>query len=150
MTNPEKVEEKIPHCYDYVMRRFHLVRDALRREAFREALNHTADAIAKVQNELDWCYRTDIMLPFIRQYLIQLGDAIGTVEKVIPSLRKELIETIIRELEEIPREQDQLTAGCSRWQKPDKYLDLLEKEHRARTYGRSLYDKDHAEDWRKH
>lgn len=149
MSQDPKDDAKQPHAQDYVLHALYRVSDALKRESFTEAIQHTTDAVAVVQNEIDWCYRTDAILPYVLEFLINLTHTIATVEKVIPSLRGEQVAAIIKELKEIPEEQAHITAKLTKQQAPGTCIDLLEKEHRARTYGLNLYDKEHEENWRK-
>lgn len=127
----------VPHCTDNYQRILQKIVDALGRDALREGIKYVGAALTEVQNELDWSYRTDPILPFYRAFLIQLGDALVTVEKLIPSCRRKQIVTIIEVIRSSSKELDVLCAGTTRHAAPGPSIDVFEKEHRARTYGYS-------------
>lgn len=142
-------EDKLPAAHDYVLQQLHCVVDSLRKENMREALCYVGDALEYVQDEIDWCYRTDKVLPFILSFLIQLGDTLTTVEQTTPELKNEHTKAIIKEITQLIDQQQNIAANVPRRDPPAPYIDLLEKEHRARTYGLDLYDPTHEENWRK-
>lgn len=142
-------EDKLPAAHDYVLQQLHYVVDCLKKGSLREAFLYVGDALEFVQDEIDWCYRTDKVLPFILSFLIQLGDTLTTVEQTTPTLKKEHTKAIIEEIQSLIDQQSNLSSGVPRWQSPDRHIDLLEKEHRARTYGLDLHDPTYEEDWRK-
>lgn len=135
MTDASEFEEKVPFSIDGYLRHLHLIKEALQKDASREGLAYTADALAFVQNELDWTYRTDPTLPFLREFLIQLGDSLVTVEKLIPDCRKTQFTAIIEVLRISMNELTRLSKDMPRHSAPAPHIDILEREHRARTYG---------------
>jgi hypothetical protein len=129
-------DEKIPYSTDHFLCQLNLIKDALKRNAFLEAIKHLGDTEEKIQNELDWCYRTDEVLPFFLDFLINLGDAIATTEKVIPSCRPKQISAIIRIIDQTVNTLPQIMAGKATWQEPDQHIDDFEIAHRKRIYGK--------------
>ena len=127
----------VPQCTDNYQRILQKIIEALNRGALRESIKYVGAALTEVQNELDWSYRTDPVLPFYRAFLIQLGDALVTVEKLIPSCRKKQVFAIIEVIRSSSKELDVLCAGATRHDAPGPSIDVFEKEHRARTYGYS-------------
>ena len=129
--------EKRPYSQEEVLRQLYHIKQAIRKSAFDEAIKRTGEALVAVQNEIDWCYRTDENLPFILSFLLQLCDSIQSLENTPPSLRDKTTSAIIRILEDTISQQEQISSKLAGWQKPDEVIGYLEKKHRAR-----IYDKD--------
>lgn len=110
--------------------------DALKRGAFTEAQRYIADVTAEVQNEIDWCYRTDFVAPFLLEFFLQLGDTLETFRGVSERERAPLVKETIEVLEDMFNRQVRIEAECAAWNAPDKHVDVLEAEHRARLYGK--------------
>jgi hypothetical protein len=125
---------KKPACTEYVLRHLYYIEDALIRNQFLEALNYTGDALAKVQNEIDWCYRTDVTLPFILEYLLLLSDTLQKLQHLMPSYRKEQVPLLINVIRDTRHLVEKVTANQAQYEEPDRYIDVLESEHRATIY----------------
>lgn len=83
------IPEYSPACTETSLKALYAVKDALRRKAFIEASNLVFDTLAIIQNEFDWCYRTDPVLPFMRDYFIELHAAISRIVNATPEVKKE-------------------------------------------------------------
>ena len=132
-----ELEEKLATGSDTALANLAQVKEALRRNAHIEALKYIGDATAAVQNEIDWCYRTDLVLPHVLQYLIDLGDAVATVSKLQDRWKLEQTKTIIEAIEGLTTELIHITKDAAHWQAPDSTIDVIEQEYRARQYGYS-------------
>jgi len=127
-------EDKLPAALDPMMRKLYVVREALRRHGFVEAIRHLGDLQALIQNEIDWCYRTDRVLPYMLETAIQLSDIIGKVQKAEPDQRPKAVDAIIEVLDDLVSELEKHMAKIPEWKPPDASIDYLERKHRARTY----------------
>ena len=134
---PEDPADKLPANHDKVLSTLHTVIDALRRESLEEAIEHLSDAIAGIQNEIDWCYRTDTVLPFMLDYVQVLHSTVVNLAMADTTLRKPHIKTIIQELQTTLNEQSSIGAKAARWDTPDDTVDYLERQHRAQTYAKN-------------
>jgi hypothetical protein len=128
-------EDRLPFATDIFLHKLYVIRDALLRNSFKEANTHIEDILTVVQNEIDWCYRTDPVLAYMRDYLLELRKPIlslysGNADSV-KTVVLEISAIIIETMEELAAK----TAGISRWSPPDSSIDMLERKHRAYTYG---------------
>lgn len=96
--------------------------------------------MALVQNELDWSYLTDPVLPFLREFLIKLGDAIVSTEQVVPACRKPQVTAIIEVINTSMDQVAYLSKDVAKHTAPDASIDVIEREHRTRTYGYDTSD----------
>ncbi len=129
-------EDKLPAALDPMLRNLSTVREALRRHGFVEAIKHLGDLQALIQNEIDWCYRTDRVLPYMLQTAIQLADVIGKLVKSDSSCRAKAVAAIIEVIDDLATELEKHMAKVPEWQAPNARVDYLEKLHRARTYNK--------------
>lgn len=87
-------EQKNPACTEKVLTILYHIEDALCRQGISEASKYINDAIALIQNEIDWCYRTDTVLPFMLEYFLQLNDSLHNLPKGKPELYKAQVKEI--------------------------------------------------------
>jgi len=127
-------EDKLPAALDLMLHKLYAVKDALRRHGFIEAIRHTGDLQTAIQNESDWCYRTDRVLPYMQQTALLLGDAIGALQTTDSVKRADAVDAIICVIEDLQLELQKHMSVAPAWQAPDASVDYLEKQHRARTY----------------
>jgi hypothetical protein len=127
-------EDKLPAALDPMLRKLYVVREALRRRGFVEAIKHLGDLSVLIQNEIDWCYRTDRVLPYMLETTMRLTDVTGSLLKVPPGTSAQAIPAIIEVLDELATELEKHMLKVPEWQAPETTLDHLEKQHRARTY----------------
>ena len=135
MENNVKFENYVPHCIDAFLHSIYLIKDCLNRRQYHEANMHVSDILADVQNEIDWCHRTDPVLGYMRNFLMQVFVAVNTLKNVVPSYVKEPLAEVIKVLEDTQAELAIMAKDLPRWSKPESSIDALEKEHRIRTYG---------------
>lgn len=128
--------EKRPSSHEEVLRQLYHIKQAIKKHAYDEAIRRAGEALEAVQNEIDWCYRSDENLPFVRNFLLQLCDTIGSLEKTVPSLREKTSSAIIKILDDTISQQEQINSKLAEWQAPDEVIGYLEKKHRARTYNK--------------
>jgi len=134
MSDDDYDNRKIPYCFDRVMNKLYVIKDALQRRAFIEAANHTAEAEAMCQTEQDWAYGTDTMLHAMMQFLAQLQSAIAATAQIQAQWVPNQVRAIIKEIDRIVQIQTKLTAGRARCPRPDDIADPLEVQHRARQH----------------
>lgn len=128
-------ENKMPHAIDGFLHSLYLIRDALRRKSYAEAHAHIGDSLASVQNEIDWCYRTDPVLTFMRDFLLQLQRTVGTIENVALSHVNLVLKDTAAVITDTLEELSGMTGNMPRWPAPNGSIDMLERKHRAYTYG---------------
>ena len=133
--NDVKYENFLPNCTDQMLSRLYTIEDALRRKGFNEALIHIGDILALVQNEIDWCHRTDPVLVQYLDFMLKLQHAVNVIQNVAPSHLREVLRETISVVQETRQEIGQRAAALPRWPAPDATVDELEKQHRAYTYG---------------
>lgn len=133
--NELEIENYLPYCTDEFLKAIYVIRDGLRRHSFKEARLHIGDMLATVQNEIDWCYRTDPVLVFVRDYLLQLDTAVGVLQRVDKTHVRPILTETLAVLEDTRRDVEQRSANVPRWPKPGPSVDALERDHRAFTYG---------------
>lgn len=122
---------KLPDAQSTVLHALYEIKDALTRNDYNAAFLHCTDSIACVQNELDWCYRSDPILPFIREFLLELQGMLDVIEE-----NRQHIPAVIEILLSTTNEVTQAASNISAWNEPDKHLDLLEIEHRRQLYNK--------------
>lgn len=122
----------IPACTEPVLKNLYLVKEALRREAFMEAVDYIGDALAQVKNEQDWTYRTDPELNIIEDYLNNLAYTIYNAKQVEASKRDEIVTIITTEIDHLTEKLSSTMKGCRVEEEPDPYIDAIEIEHRKR------------------
>lgn len=127
-------EEKLPAALDPMLRKLYTVREALRRAGYIESIKHLGDLLALIQNEIDWCYRTDRVLPYMLETTMQLVSVLGKVEKAEPHQRTVAVAAIIEVIDALVEELEKHMAKVPEWKPPAASIDYLEKLHRARTY----------------
>jgi len=132
--NEVRFEDYVPHCTDEFLKTLYSLKDCLRRQQYKEACLYTSEIIAKVQNEIDWCYRTDPVLGYMRHFLAHILTTVNTLDNVQPSAAKELLQQLIRLLDETQQEIAQLSANLPRWPAPAGSVDSLELEYRKSLY----------------
>jgi hypothetical protein len=110
------------------------VRDALRRGALVEASNFVFDTLAIIQNEFDGCYRTDPVLPFMRNYFIELNTAISSIIKVTPKVKKEQAQRLISCIDQTMQDVSNATAVLPVYRTEEGRPDRLDKEYRFNLY----------------
>ena len=130
----EDITVKTPSANDYALRKLYAVKDAVIRNQWSEGINHVGDCLARIRNEMEWCYRTDIVLPFMNEFFVELADALATVMKSSKRDQQEQKKLLIEIIDSTVEEVRQATSSLATWNEPDKHLDLLEIEHRRQTY----------------
>jgi hypothetical protein len=130
----EEFDKKLAASSDFALETLGHMKDALCRNAHREALRYLGDALAAVQNEIDWCYHTDPELPNVRMCLVSLGNAIAAVDKLQERWKREQTKAIIDTIECLTTELLHITKDESRWQAPDVTIDAIEQAYRARQH----------------
>jgi len=130
----DTLENKLPNAHEDAMRALYKIQDALKRDGVFEAQQYVSEIITQVQNEIDWCYRTDFVAPFILEFFIQLGDTLASLQQLPPSSRKLALNSTVKVLLDLENQQRHTAEDCAKWEKPGKHVDVLEKEHRIRTY----------------
>lgn len=124
----EDIVIRIPNAQPYVLSKLYQIRESLRSTDVRAALLHCNDCLVRVQNELDWSYGTDMILPFIREFLLELDQNLRTnTTKVY----RDVLSIVNSTIDEVT----QATSSMPAWNEPDAHLDLLEIEHRTQLYG---------------
>jgi hypothetical protein len=125
----------IPACTETSLKALYAVRDALRRGALIEASNFVFDALAMIQNEFDGCYRTDPVLPFMRDYFIELNTAISSIVKVTPDIKKEQAQRLISCIDQTLQDVSAVNAELPAYQAEEDRPDRLDKEYLLNLYG---------------
>lgn len=126
----------LPNSHPLVMQNLHAVIDALRRNAYTEALNYIGEAAATAQNEADYCYRTDPVLTQMLGFLLTVGDAIATLQRLDPTLSAEPTRAMIVEIRKVLSEQEKMEQGLDTQRAPNGLPDYFELEHRRQLYGK--------------
>ena len=126
--------DKQPAALDSVLRNLHNLKDAIKREAFIEAIRYNAEAQVTVRNEIDWTYNTDQNLPFILEFLEELAQSISLALQSNLTCREELKTTIIGELEGVLAEVPKIVSELATHKAPDMHLDDIEIAHKQRNY----------------
>jgi uncharacterized protein YydD (DUF2326 family) len=93
-----------------VLATLNTISDALQLENWDAAITSTADGLAKIQVEMDWCYNTDPTLPIIREYFIILSSSLGAIQYTITEKRKMQVRELIRVLKNTVQEVAKTTA----------------------------------------
>ena len=127
-------ENYVPFCTDNVLRVLYRVKDALCRKSYKEAQLHIGDVLAEVQNEIDWCHRTDPVAAQYRDFLLQLLHAVDVIQNVAPSHVRDVLQETISVVVETQQEIAERCSGLPRWPAPGPSVDALERNHRAYTY----------------
>lgn len=129
------VPEHSPTCTETSLKALYAVKDALRRGALVEANNFVFDTLAAIQNEFDGCYRTDPVLPFMRDYFIELNTAISSIIKVTPKVKKEQAQRLISAIDQTLHDVSAAHAELSAYRNVEGRPDRLDKEYRLNLYG---------------
>jgi len=129
------VPEHSPACTETSLRALYAVKDALRRGALIEASNFVFDTLAIIQNEFDGCYRTDPVLPFMRDYFIELNTAISSIVKVTPDIKKEQAQRLISCIDQTLQDVSAANAALPVYHTEEGRPDRLDREYRLNLYG---------------
>jgi replicative DNA helicase len=135
MTTQIEFENYVPHSIDEFLSRLYTIKDCVSRKRYQEACLHISDVLAKVQNEIDWCHRTDPVLAYMHDFLRVLFTLVNTLRNVALSHVSDPLKETVKLIEETQQEIANRAAGIPRWPAPGDSIDYLEKEHRMRTYG---------------
>jgi hypothetical protein len=133
------VPEYSPACTEAALKALYTIKDALRRRAFIEASNLVFDALVDIQNEYDWCYRTDPVLPFMREYFVELNTAISSLINATPDVKKAQASQLVTVIETTMRDVSVAHDSQPTHSAINGLPDRLERDDRLRVYsGRNL------------
>jgi len=122
---------KLPDAQSFVLHKLYAIKEAVLSKSWDAALLHCNDSITRVQNEIDWSYQTDPILPFIREFLMELQGMLRIIEgnvTHVPALLRVILSTMT--------EVTQVSSALPTWNAPDEHIDLLEVEHRTQLYAK--------------
>lgn len=128
------VPEYSPACTDAALKALYAIKDALRRKAFIEASNLVFEALANIQNEYDWCYRTDPVLPFMREYFVELNTAISSLINATPDVKKAQASQLVTVIETTVRDVSAAHESLPTHRAVNGLPDQLERDDRLRVY----------------
>ena len=128
------VPEYSPACTEAALKALYAIKDALRRRAFIEASNFVFDALANIQNEYDWCYRTDPVLPFMREYFVELNTAISSLINATPDVKKAQASQLVTVIETTIRDVSVAHESLPPHRTINGLPDRLERDDRIRVY----------------
>jgi hypothetical protein len=124
----------IPACTQESLRALSKINDALRRTSVIEAIRHTEDALILIQNELDWCFHTDPILPFMFGYFRELNLALSQMPNSTIEARREQVACIVRVNEQTIQRVGNLETGEAKERAPDASVDCIEQGYLARLH----------------
>jgi hypothetical protein len=124
----------IPACTEGVLKHLYLVKEALRREAYMEAVDYIGDALSEVKNEQEWTFHSDPELEIIEEYLNNLAYTVYNINQVEVVQRDKLTTIIVAEISKLTERLSNAMKGHKIEDAPDAHLDVLEIEHRKRKH----------------
>lgn len=124
---------KNPACTENALRSLYLIKDALKRNGYAEAVNYATDSLATIQNEIEWCYNTDNTLVLMRDYFTCLLSTLTSIQYSIPEQRKVQVVELLNVLKTTAIDIANYTENHATHKHPDRYLDAIEMAYRSTT-----------------
>jgi hypothetical protein len=123
--------ERNPACTGHALNQLYLIKDAMYRHEFNEATLRCADVLVRIENEIEWCYGTDLVLPFMKAFFMELSELNS---RLMHCTHKDLKMQVAEAIKTLER-----TASALCLQKQDTQLektpetpDALERDVRVR------------------
>jgi len=108
------------------------INDALRRNSLVEACKYTVDTLALIQTELDWCFHTDPVLPFMGLYFLRLSEGLAQLPQLTSHTMQTQVALIIQTNEQTITRIGHLEDGEAKEAAPDPSVEPAEIEYRQR------------------
>ena len=117
---------KNPACTAFCLKTIYEIIQALTRGNLLESRQYTEAALAEIQNEIEWCFSTDSVLPQMKQFFGELNVTISTIHNDIPSKQKMQVQATIACLKQALTDIANTTNKQPEHAAVARYIDKLE------------------------
>lgn len=122
---------KLPDAQSIVLHKLYEIKEAVLNKSWDAAVRHCDDCVIQIQNEIDWTYQSDRILPFMREFILELQALLRVLD-----VNQQHVPALLDILRSTTEEVTQAASAFTAWNAPDKYLDCLEVEHRKQLYAK--------------